>query len=374
MKSRALRKLLRHRDPYDHQGTEHLFVEALKDNLMHHRQHSKEYGALLERAAFDHNTLTHIDAIARVPFVPTLYYKRHPLLSMPLKKMAIKATSSGTSSGIKSRVGMSYKDLYRGFWMIWRLFRYHKLWSLRRVHYFIFGYEPTKKTEVVIMKSAHGFSKVAPAASRTYALRWDDTLGDFRVDLDALKHGLMKASKGRRPIRTIGFPAYTYQLLKQMQDEGIALTMPKGSLVTMGGGWKQFYTDAVEKEVLYQAVQDVLGIQEDHIIEFFGAVEHPVVYVDCRYHRFHVPIYARVIIRDVDTFEPLPYGAVGLVNLLSPLNEATPLASVMTDDLGRLHQDCPCGCKAPWLEILGRVGVSDVVTCAQAADERGAQR
>lgn len=371
MTSKALKNLLRHKNPYDHSKTDQFFVDAIKDNLTHHRKHSPAYDEVLTQAQFDESTLKTIKDLERLPFIPTLYYKRHPLLSMPVDKMAIKATSSGTSSGVKSHAGMSYKDLFRGFQMIRRLFSYHKLWSLRRVDYFIFGYEPTKHTDVVIMKSAHGFSKVAPAKSRTYALRWDHAMGDFRVDLDAMKQGLIKASKGRHPIRTIGFPAYTYKLLKEMQEEGIALKMPKGSLVTIGGGWKQFYTEAVEKEVFYQMVKDVLGIEEEQIIEFFGAVEHPVIYPSCQYHRLHVPIYARVIIRDVDTFEPLKPGELGLINLLSPLNQATPLASVMTDDLGRLHEGCPCSAKAPWLEIIGRVGISDIVTCAQAADSNG---
>jgi hypothetical protein len=41
----------------------------------------------------------------------------------------------------------------------------------------------------------------------------------------------------------------------------------------------------------------------------------------------------------------------------------------MTDDLGILHDEkCPCGVESPWLEILGRVGIKDIVTCAAGAD------
>jgi hypothetical protein len=51
------------------------------------------------------------------------------------------------------------------------------------------------------------------------------------------------------------------------------------------------------------------------------------------------------------------------------MNEATPLTSVMTDDLGILHEGCECGLEAPWLEIIGRVGIKDIATCAQGASE-----
>ena len=43
----------------------------------------------------------------------------------------------------------------------------------------------------------------------------------------------------------------------------------------------------------------------------------------------------------------------------------------MTDDLGILHDGdtCPCGVKSPWLEIIGRVGMADIKTCAAGADD-----
>jgi hypothetical protein len=237
------------------------------------------------------------------------------------------------------------------------------------VNYFIFGYEPTKHTDVVIMKSANGFTHVAPAKKRYYALKWNNEKKDYVLDLESMKKAFIEAATKKTPIRTLGFPAYTYFLLKEMQDEGIKLSMPKGSKITIGGGWKQFYVDKVDKISFYKIVEEVLGINEKNIVEFFGAVEHPVVFPDCEYHHFHIPIYSRVIIRNPDSFEKVSNGEMGLINFLSPLNSATPLVSVMTDDLGVLHNGCKCGLKSPWLEIIGRVGIKDVITCAQGADE-----
>lgn len=368
MKKRYTRRLFRYRKPYDVHSTEQCFYDALRENVTHHYQHCDEYREILVSQNFDPKTLNNYEAMVQLPFIPTLYYKRHPLLSMPTKKMAIKATSSGTSSGLKSIVGMSYGDLYRGFKMVRRLFHFHKLWRLRPVKYFIFGYQPTKHTDVVIMKSAYGFTYVAPALKRHYAIRWDKDEMKYKVDLEYMKQEFIKASKKTTPIRTLGFPAYTYFLLKEMQDEGIKLQMPKGSKVTIGGGWKQFYAEKVDKPAFYKIVKDVLGINEENIVEFFGAVEHPVVFPDCDKHHLHVPIYSKVIIRNPETFEPVENGQIGLINLLSPLNYATPLCSVMTDDLGILHDGCECGNNAPWLEIIGRVGIKDIATCAQGAD------
>lgn len=57
-------------------------------------------------------------------------------------------------------------------------------------------------------------------------------------------------------------------LLKEMKAKGIRLKMPKGSMVTLGGGWKQFYSQKVDKQDFYNLVYEVLGIKEHNVIEF----------------------------------------------------------------------------------------------------------
>jgi hypothetical protein len=42
----------------------------------------------------------------------------------------------------------------------------------------------------------------------------------------------------------------------------------------------------------------------------------------------------------------------------------------MTDDLGILHDEpCACGLSSPYLEIVGRVGIEDIKTCAAGAED-----
>ena len=247
--------------------------------------------------------------------------------------------------------------------------RTHGLFSPQPCHYLILGYQPHKSNQMAFTKTGFGFTFFTPALSRTYALQYRD--GRYSLCLEDLQKRLLAAAEGRAPIRTIGFPAYTYMLLEEMKKRGLRLRMPRGSKITMGGGWKQFYAQKVEKEVLYALAEEVLGIEEENCVEFFGAVEHPILYTSCPRHHFHIPIYSRVIIRDPDTLRPLPMGRMGLVNLLTPMVMSQPLLSVMTDDLGVLHpaRECGCGIRSPWLEIVGRVGVRGLVTCAAGAEQ-----
>ena len=180
---------------------------------------------------------------------------------------------------------------------------------------------------------------------------------------------LARWARSPLPVRIVAFPSYLWFGMERLEELGLAVRLPKGSKILLAGGWKQHYAQEVEKPRLYALARKVLGVEEENIHEFFGAVEHPVFFNTCKKHRFHIPVYSRVLIRDVRTLEPLPMGEVGLVNLITPLINATPVTSVMTDDLGYLTpgEKCGCGLKSPCLTILGRAGLTDITTCAAGA-------
>lgn len=363
----VVKKLFKYKKPYDLESTDKLFIDSMRENAVFQYNNCADYKRILDEAEFNPNGINSFDDLVNLPFIPTLYFKHHRLESVPQSKQLIKATSSGTS-GSMSNIGLDYKSLRLGLSMVLREFKYHSLLSLKPTNYIVFGYQPTKQNKTSFSKTALGFTFVAPALSRTFALVKSDN--GYSLDFDGVKKALEKCSKSKFPMRTIGFPAYTYFLLKQLKSEGIRYKMPKGSKVTIGGGWKQFYAEKVEKQDFYSLVNEVLGIEEKNIVEFFGAVEHPILYTDCKCHHFHIPIYSRVIIRNPDDFAPLPYGRAGLINLLTPMINSMPMLSVMTDDIGILHNEpCECGESSPWLEIIGRVGIKDIITCAAGAEE-----
>ncbi|MCR5743270.1 MAG: acyl-protein synthetase [Lachnospiraceae bacterium] len=359
-------KLFAVKDVYNPEASDALYVEAMRENCAFSYNNCKEYQKILDAKGFKPKTITKMEDIERLPFIPTATFKRHELYSMPKHRHFIKATSSGTSSGIRSKVALDFTGCLHALRMVFKVMNQRHVISLRPCHYMVLGYKPNRHNEMAVMKTAYGFTWLAPALSRTYALKYSN--GSYAPDLEGIINAVLKKGRGRAPVRFMGFPAYTYFVLKMMKDRGLSVKLPEHSMIMLGGGWKQFYKEAVDKETFYQLAWEVLGIPEDRIVESFGAVEHPVLYLDCPHHHFHVPAYSRVFIRDPHTLEVLPYGRVGLVNLTTPMIKATPLLSVMTDDLGILHNEpCPCGCKSPYLEIIGRVGLKDIKTCAAGA-------
>ncbi len=352
--------------PYDLPGSDARFLRAVRENCAYHIRRCPEYRTICQTLRFTPETLETMDDLAKLPVLPTLFLKRRAVFSMPEWRMAMRVTSSGTS-GRFSRVGFDWGCIFAEIPMILRLGFYHGLVSPKPAHYVVLGYKPGKQDRMGVARTMFGLTHFAPPLSRTYALRWQ---GERYVpDLDGAVSGLEKLANARFPTRIVGFPSYLWFGLQQAEKMGLQARFPRGSKILLAGGWKQHYAQEVEKPRLYALAQRVLGIGEADIHELFGAVEHPIFYNTCKYHRFHVPAYARVLIRDVETLEPLPMGQTGLVNLISPLICATPVTSVMTDDLGRLTpgEDCGCGLRSPCLTILGRVGLPDITTCAAGA-------
>lgn len=360
------RKLFKLKAPYELEKSNELFLKSVKENCAFHYKNCPEYRKILSGIGFSPDELKEYRDIEKLPFIPTLFFKKHRLYSMPQKKIFIHATSSGTS-GSFSDIGFEISGLLNGLHMLLTLAKHRKLLSLRPCNYIILGYRPHKGNKTAVAKTAYGYTLLAPALSRTFALKFKD--GAYSPDLDGIVSAIVKHSSSRFPLRFIGFPSYTYFVMKLMEERSISVKLPKHSLITLGGGWKQFYKEQVDKREFYKLAEKVLGITEENIIETFGAAEHPILYCDCEKHHFHIPVYSRVIIRDVYTLEPVENGKIGLVNLITPMIGATPILSVMTDDLGILHDasECGCGINSPYLEIIGRVGLRDIKTCAAGA-------
>lgn len=361
-------KLFWFSEPYNLSGSDTRFLQAVRDNCAYHIKHCPEYRAICETEGFSPDQLRTIDDLDRLPVLPTLFFKRRAVFSMPERRMGMRVTSSGTS-GSFSRVGFDWGCIFAEIPMVLRLGFFHRLVSPKPAHYVILGYKPGKQDRMGVARTMFGLTHFAPPVSRFYALRWRN--GGYVPDLEGAVKTLAVRARSPLPTRIVAFPSYLWFGMKRMEELELSVKLPRGSKILLAGGWKQHYAQEVDKSTLYALAERVLGIGEENIHEFFGAVEHPVFFNTCKKHHFHIPVYSRIIIRDARTLKPLPTGEVGLVNLITPLINATPVTSVMTDDLGYLTpgENCGCGLRSPYLTILGRAGLSDITTCAAGAAE-----
>lgn len=361
------RKLFFGRNPYSREGGE-LFLAAMRETLEKNAAGSNKYAEILKREGFSPEMLKTEADLAKIPPIPTLYFKRNRLFCVPESKLMIRAASSGTS-GSTSEVGFDLSSLLIGFGALRRFFRFHRVTSIIPTNYIVLGYEPAKHNRAGAVKTAHLTTKFAPALRREYALK--DNGAGYDINIEGIRKAILGYAKSPFPVRFVGFPAYMYFLLKTLEKEGISLALPARSAVLLGGGWKEFSGQSVDRSELLELIEARLGIKKERCFEFFSAVEHPLAYLKCACGHFHIPAYSRVIIRDAETLEPLPEGEAGLLNFITPLVSSMPLCSVITDDIAMMSAEpCPCGNTAPYFDLLARSGVSGIKTCAAEAGER----
>lgn len=366
------KRLFTHKNPYAEDAA---FLTCVRENIEHLRRTNALYAKILDHAEFnplrDLADETDESTLHKIPVLTSLFFKRNNLLPSNLDDSDINVTSSGTK-GLQSRLAFDRESVKLGTRMMVSFMRYHKLISAIPTNYIILGYEPTAQNNAGAIKTAQGMTKFAPALHREYVMK---AVGDdYVLNIEGIKNALIRYAKMPFPVRFIGFPSYLYHMVTILRENGVTLKLHSASRIFLGGGWKQFSSEAIDPEALQALVHETLGIPNSHIHEFFSAVEHPLPYLKCQHGHFHIPGYSRVIIRDVVTLEPVAPGTTGILSFISPLVASMPLVSVATDDLAVYYSKhetpCPCGLDAHYFKWLSRAGVSQIKTCAADAAER----
>ena len=257
------------RDPYDLEGTQERFVQAVADNCAWHMGRCPEYRAIAQGLGFSPKTLVETGVLSAFPMVPTLFFKRHALFSMPKWRMGMKVTSSGTS-GRFSRVGFDWGAMFAEVPMVLKLGWKHGLVSPRPANYVVLGYKPHRENSTGVTRTMFGLTFFAPPLRRFYALRMEK--GRYVPNLDGAARALARFARSPFPTRIVGFPSYLWFGLKRMEELGVSLHLRPGSQILLAGGWKQHAAQQVDKSVLYDLARKVLGVGEEHIHELFGAV------------------------------------------------------------------------------------------------------
>ncbi|MDY7806665.1 acyl-protein synthase [Burkholderia stagnalis] len=358
------------KDPYRvTRNSKRLFDRAMREMVAFHYAHTPGYARWLAAHDLSFESARSITDWSRLPPLFARYFKQHLVLSHTGHE-ALELTSSGTTGQV-SRMRYDARSIAAVQSMVVRIFQ-HYGWSAprKRSNYLILNYEPTNSMRHGAAYTDEFLRRFSTARHIDYALRHDGD--DYRFDVFGATRALQKFACDGYPVRIMGFPALLWFILEHMRKTDCSpLNLADDSLVFLGGGWKTYADFEVPKATLYQRISDQLGIPADRCRDGYGALEHPVPYVECANHRFHVPVYARVYIRDTRTFECLPYGRRGFFHAASPFITSSPAHSIVMSDLATLHpaQSCSCGLEAEWFELHGRAGTHVARNCAFAASE-----
>ena len=365
----ALEQLWALEQPFDHTGSEILFVEAVRQTTQYHYDRNTFYRTWLDQNSFDPASVQTIQDIEKIPFIHANFYKTHVVKTAKEEDIVLQLTSSGTT-GQKSRMFYDKWTIFTSDKSADTQFGYYSLITDEPANFLLYSYEPAENVNMGTLRTRQMMRRYAPENALTYALRYIGNGHEF--DLFGSIAAMLQFEKEGLPVRLLGFPAFLYFTLERMKDMGYPpLQLNPRSLVMMGGGWKGFVDKQLTPSEFRTYIRERLGLPETCCRESYGAVEHGVAYIDCPNHHFHVPIYSRAIIRDVRTLEPLPFGKPGFLNVISPMNTTVPVVSLLLGDMAIMHEGntCGCGVETPWFEIKGRAGTSKNKSCAIAAAE-----
>lgn len=367
-----VQKLCDMKDPYRVSVSDGaLFLGAMKEIITWHTSKNSFYKKLVSDQKFTLDALKTVDDCHKIPFVPANFFKLHEVVSIPKSNVSLHLTSSGTS-GQKSQMFFDEWSIGSAQRMVDYIFDAYQ-WTTpsKPANYILYSYQQTQESKLGTAFTDNYLCKYAPVNQVFTTLRLTGS-GGHEFDVFGTIEALQRFSGDSLPVRIFGFPAFLYFTLERMKLLKMEpLKFAVDSLIFLGGGWKGHADKAIQKSDLYDLVTEMLGIPNERIRDGFGSVEHCVPYVECRNHQFHVPIWSRVIIRDVKTLQPLGFRQQGFLGFVSPYITSVPAHSVMMGDLASLYpaEDCKCGVGTPYFVVHGRAGTSKNKSCAVAAAE-----
>jgi phenylacetate-coenzyme A ligase PaaK-like adenylate-forming protein len=369
-KLKQVQKLCDQKDPYaEFKASDVDFILAMKEITLWHMEKSPFYKKLCESQKFNIEDIKTINDCLKIPHLWAHFFKGNEILSIPPSEVYLHLTSSGTT-GQKSQIFFDEWTIKSAQSMVdWIFEKYNWVQPDVKCNYILFSYETEASSKLGTAYTDNFLCKYAPIEEVFTALKLTGS-GTHEFDVFGTIEAFKRFAKVGLPVRLFGFPAFFYFALERMKKLGMEpLKFHPDSLVFLGGGWKGNADKQIEKNDLYALAEEMLGIKNSRLRDGFGSVEHCIPYVECDRHEFHVPIWSRVFIRDIETLENLGMDKKGFLHFVSPYITSMPAHSVIMGDLASLHEKCQCGMETPYFRIHGRAGVSKNKSCALAASE-----
>jgi len=342
-------------------------IDACREMAEFHAEHSSDIGYLYRKHEFDPSSIKSEADLERIPFVGVTAMKYFLLTSLPDAAAVLRLTSSGTR-GQKTQIWFDEASLARVQSMLDGLWAQEGLVSNEPTNYVNFIYDPEQAKDLGIAFSVKNEQRFTPILESYFTIR-KNAHGAWEFQKDETIRRLRKYAEAGEPVRILGVPSFIYELLQALEGEPPIRLNPNSFLLT-GGGWKAAEDKSVTRQQFRQLVTDRLGIPDENMRDGYGMAEHSAPYIECRNHRFHIPVYNRILVRDPETLAVLPDGKTGLLEFITPFNAMMPNLAILSTDLGYLDPEpCLCGWTAPTFTLVGRGGLVKHKGCAITAAE-----
>ncbi len=344
------------------------FLEASIANFELQYQKGDYFRKLCVFKDFDVNRLDSFEDIWDIPFILTDVFKYYKLKTNREAEGVVEFNSSGTG-GIKSTI---YVDVITGQRLLYITYHIYKTLGLVNYetpcNYLSMSYNPEVAKSTGTSQSDRIVSCFCPGKDVFHVLDLDDNANMSFLKEKAVEKLRLYVNDGA-PIRILGFLFHTCETIRTYCQKYGKVEFPKDSYILSGGGWKNFAHHFGPNFDLFDFLKENTTIDVKNVRDVYSLNEHPVCYLQCEHHHFHVPNVALVCARDPKTLERLPLGGKGLLHYITPLAESSPLLSVLTTDYGVVEENCSCSVGGPYIKISGRAGLTHMKTCTITASE-----
>lgn len=322
------------------QEKDRIFLQEMRTVLRWHYENCQEFRKICDNRNFNLQCSFKAEDI---PFLPVSIFKKFDLLSVRGDQI-IKTLFSSSTSGYPSKI------------MIDKITSHNQVLALskimtdflgnKKMHFIIFDAE-------AVIKSNDGELSSRGTAIRgmlPFAKKLSFVLND-NLTLDLGKLGAAFGESGPEDkICFFGFSWLFYNIYLENRGNNkladfFVKSSNKDSVILHIGGWKKLKDMNVSKQEFNKNLSHMFLTDENKIIDIYGMTEQlGTIYPDCEYGFKHAPLYSEVIIRDINSLQPLGIGHAGFIQLLSPLPHSYPGVSLLSDDLGKLVgiDDCKC--------------------------------
>ncbi|MCD8217986.1 MAG: acyl-protein synthetase [Clostridiales bacterium] len=334
-----------------------VMTRQMLDLTEYHREHCAAYQRMLTAMGYDASKITHYGGI---PFLPVTLFKKLRLSSLDEGQEDYKViTSSGTGGQARSQIVLDGET---------RIRQQQALASIggdfvgtERMPMLIIDCPATvKKRNHYSARTAGilGFSLFG--THRTYALR-DENMS---LDIEAVSSFLERF--GGQKFLVFGFTYIVWKyLLQVLEEKELHFDMSQAVLVH-GGGWKRLENEAVSRAEYKRRIAGTCGIA--HVMDYYGMAEQSgSIFMECPCGNLHCSDFSAVLIRRPQDFSLCRTGETGLIQVMSVLPKSYPGHSLLTEDEGRILgvDDCPCGRKGAYFEVLGRARHAELRGCSE---------
>jgi len=329
-----------------------ILLDGLKRLTMYHQKNCAGYGHLSHAFGWDPGSA---GRLVDLPWLPVGIFKTHRLVSVSEEEIYTEVRSSGTTGQAVSRVGLDRgtADLQAR--------------SLNAIMSAVLG---TKRRPMIIVDTQGILHD-----PRSFSARGAGVLGMMRFGrrpIFVLDEGMEILEKdladflNRHAGQSILIFGFTFMIWEYLLPALQRIRPDLGSSVLIhSGGWKKLQDREVGNEEFKAALNHASGLRK--VYNFYGMAEQVgSIFLEGDDGFLYPPSFADVIVRDPRTWEEVPVGKQGVLQVVSLLPTSYPGHSLLTEDLGVVEgiDDSKCGRLGKRFKVIGRVPHAEIRGCS----------